>query len=139
MEYLTLTQDEMDMVYAENLRAREVEHFHYELNRQSYENLLNTAEMKALPEEWPDEIARMRKMGRDELAAAINDPVQLQLAMNLQLRDKLRHDMKTTMVEVARVEKYHSELKAKLPKQKAALDALLLKEKTAREAREAKV
>jgi len=42
MQYQQLTQDEMDDVIAENLYGREVEHFHYELNRKNYEEMLKT-------------------------------------------------------------------------------------------------
>lgn len=40
--YQQLTQDEMDDAIAENLYGREVEHFHYELNRRNYVEMLKT-------------------------------------------------------------------------------------------------
>ena len=53
--YLSLTQAERDDAIAQALHGREVEHFHYELNRLNYESMLG--KMVDLPDEWPAEVA----------------------------------------------------------------------------------
>jgi hypothetical protein len=130
--YITLTQDEIDLKIAQSIRAREEEHFHYELNRKNYEELLNSAEMKALPEKWPDELSKYQGISRDKAIEQIDDNATLATVQALQLRDQIKRLHKAESLEAARVEKYHSQLADKLPKAKAARDAALAKEKSLR-------
>lgn len=138
MEYKTLTQDEMNLRIAQALRGREEEYFHYKLNQQNYENLLATPAMQAIPATWPVELEGYKKLTRDEAIKVISDPAQLAAVQALQHRDRLKQGMIAEGLEASRVEQYHAQLLDKLPKTKALLDAVLLAEKTEREAAKAR-
>lgn len=125
MEYQILTQDERDLIVAEAIHSRELEHFHYDLNRQNYEVMLQDETILALPKEWPEDLIKHRTKTRDVVIAEIIDPDTRDLVLLLQQRDKLQHLKNCETVECVNVERIYKALVQQLPdeRKKAAFDA----------------
>ena len=123
MDYKYMSEEEQHDLIAQNLLAREREHFHYELNKQNYEDMLNDERLASLPEEWPTELLPYRSPKHpDEVARLVTDPEQYQLIVNLQWRDRVRLLLKTTLTEQAKTEATYAALEKRI-KDPTARDA----------------
>lgn len=132
MEYISLTQEERDMIIAREVHARELEHFQYSLNAARYDDML--VDMADIPDEWPDELKEHKKLATREdivkkLAAT---PEVCQAVLALQFRDRIRHLAMTEKYEMAKVERIHAKVLSALPKDEQERGILLNKVKTER-------
>lgn len=78
MEYLFLTQDEIDVELAAAIRSREMEYSNYELNKRNYENLLAKDDLSS---DYRDQLKKLlndtiREMKKVE---GIHESLKLQL------------------------------------------------------------
>lgn len=121
MDYIFLTDEEKHDRIAQAMLDREREHFAYELNRLNYEEILKT--FKDLPDEWPEEIAKFKGLGSEQLAQALHGD-DYDLAVQYQLRDRMRHLHKTTCCEQAKGCKVYDALLVQLPEGKNRDDAV---------------
>lgn len=115
LPYKFLTQAEQDDAVLAAIMQREREHFHYELNRANYEEILAGPVMTALPDNWPANLERFKGLTGEALAAALTDPTDYEVVSNLKLRDRLRLLLATTKTETATVEHVRVALDTVLP------------------------
>ncbi len=135
LKYDTITDDDEKLDLADQLHYREIEHQQYDRNADGFKALLDAMAPLNLPAEWPDELKQYRKMTRDQVIEAIEDEATEELVLNLLHRKQLRERWRAERHEAKRVEQYIEQIKAQLPKQKAAYDKVLLDAKTRRQAR----
>lgn len=115
--YFSLTQEERDQTIAQGVHGREVERHQYALNAYNYQQLLESEEMKSLPDQWPSEIQQFQFLSREQVAAITSQDQSLDadLIFKLQHRDRLRHLLMTELVELEKVENYHKQILLCLP------------------------
>lgn len=114
LKYRYMSQDEQDDVIARELISREREHHNYDLNRQTYEHILEGLEADNLPADWPAHLGKYRALSAEKLAAALS-PEDFRLAMALRYRDHVRVLLATNNAEMAKVEGTYLALEAQLP------------------------
>lgn len=112
MEFIALTQLERDVLVAQNIHAREMELFTYELNKQNYQHMLDS--MKDLPDEWPEELVQFKSLSAQQMTDNVNAE-QLEATSQLAYRDRLRHLLTTETIEQEKSRKVLEALKKQLP------------------------
>lgn len=123
MEYDLIPVAEQEETIANAIRERQREHFHYQLNKDNYTNILTQLDAMGLPEEWPENLAKFKTLGSTQLAAVLKG-ADFELANNLAYRDKVRSLISTETAEQIKCETAYKALCDKLPDKQAVVDAL---------------
>lgn len=90
-----VTQDEHDKNLAQAIEMREQEVYSYQTNINNYTAMLASC----IQDPWPQRLLPYRGMGRDQLAAAIADDDDLELASQLAFRDELKFRIRSEKME----------------------------------------
>ena len=90
-----VTQDEHDKNLAQAIEMREQEVYQYQTNINNYTAMLAAC----ITDPWPQRLIPYRGMGRDQLAQAIADDDDLDLASQLAFRDELRFRIRSEKME----------------------------------------
>ena len=90
-----VTQDEHDKNLAQAIEMREQEVYQYQTNINNYTAMLASC----IQDPWPQRLLPYRGMGRDQLAQAIADDDDLDLASQLAFRDELRFRIRSEKME----------------------------------------
>lgn len=90
-----VTQDEHDKNLAMAIEMREQEVYQYQTNINNYTAMLAAC----ITDPWPQRLLPYRGMGRDQLAQAIADDDDLDLASQLAFRDELRFRIRSEKME----------------------------------------
>lgn len=90
-----ITQLEHDRNLAQTIEMREQEVYQYQTNINNYTAMLASC----IQDAWPQRLIPYRGMGRDQLAAAIADDDDLDLASQLAFRDELRFRLRSEKME----------------------------------------
>jgi hypothetical protein len=90
-----VTQDEHDKNLAQAIEMREQEVYQYQTNINNYSAMLAAC----IQDPWPQRLLPYRGMGRDQLAQAIADDDDLDLASQLAFRDELRFRIRSEKIE----------------------------------------
>ena len=90
-----VTQDEHDKNLALAIEMREQEVYQYQTNINNYTAMLAAC----ITDPWPQRLIPYRGMGRDQLAQAIADDDDLDLASQLAFRDELRFRIRSEKME----------------------------------------
>ena len=130
--FVSLTQDERDLLAAEAIHVREIEAHCYGANVAQYEALLASAEIAALPAIWPAALAGFQGSSRDAVIASNLSAESRDLVLALQHRDRLRMLLACEKHELGKVEKYHDEAVKAIPSARLAAAILAARAKRAR-------
>lgn len=107
MEYQFLTQDERDDIIADAMHQREIEHFHYSHNANTYNEMLKT-----LPaDDWPADLVSFKGKKREQLVQEVPTD-KLSQTMDYAFRDQLTHLKNTELIEKAKIDKIYTALEA---------------------------
>ena len=90
-----VTQTEHDKNLAMSIDMRENEVYQYQTNINNYTAMLAAC----IQDAWPERLLPYRGMGRDQLAQAIADDDDLDLASQLAFRDELRFRIRSEKME----------------------------------------
>lgn len=90
-----VTQHEHDKNLALAIEMREQEVYQYQTNINNYTAMLAAC----ITDPWPQRLLPYRGMGRDQLAQAIADDDDLDLASQLAFRDELRFRIRSEKIE----------------------------------------
>ena len=90
-----VTQTEHDKNLAMSIEMRENEVYQYQTNINNYTAMLAAC----IQDAWPERLLPYRGMGRDQLAQAIADDDDLDLASQLAFRDELRFRIRSEKME----------------------------------------
>lgn len=90
-----ITQDEHDKNLAQAIEMREQEVYQYQTNINNYTAMLASC----IQDPWPQRLIPYRGMERDQLAQAIADDDDLDLASQLAFRDELRLRIRSEKIE----------------------------------------
>jgi hypothetical protein len=90
-----VTQDEHNKNLAQAIEMREQEVYQYQTNINNYTAMLAAC----ITDPWPQRLLPYRGMGRDQLAQAIADDDDLDLASQLAFRDELRLRIRSEKME----------------------------------------
>jgi len=90
-----ITQTEHDKNLALAIEMRENEVYQYQINVNNYSAMLAAC----IQDPWPERLLPYRGMGRDQLAQAIADDDDLDLASQLAFRDELRFRIRSEKME----------------------------------------
>jgi len=90
-----VTQSEHDKNLAMAIEMRENEVYQYQTNINNYTAMLAAC----IQDPWPQRLLPYRGMGRDQLAQAIADDDDLDLASQLAFRDELRFRIRSEKME----------------------------------------
>lgn len=90
-----VTQDEHDKNLAQAIEMREQEVYQYQTNINNYTAMLASC----IQDPWPQRLLPYRGMTRDQLAQAIADDDDLDLAGQLAFRDELRLRIRSEKME----------------------------------------
>lgn len=90
-----VTQEEHDKNLALAIEMREQEVYQYQTNINNYTAMLASC----IQDPWPQRLLPYRGMGRDQLAQAIADDDDLDLASQLAFRDELRFRIRSEKME----------------------------------------
>lgn len=90
-----VTQSEHDKNLAMAIEMRENEVYQYQTNINNYTAMLAAC----IQDPWPQRLLPYRGMGRDQLAQAIADDDDLDLASQLAFRDELRFRIRSEKIE----------------------------------------
>ena len=90
-----VSQDEHDKNLAQSIEMREQEVYQYQININNYTAMLAAC----IQDSWPQRLLPYRGMGRDQLAQAIADDDDLDLASQLAFRDELRFRIRSEKIE----------------------------------------
>lgn len=137
MEYLSLTQDERDLMQAQELHGFETQHFQFALQVER-----ETLVLEGLPKgEWPQTIAYLKGKKRDEIFTLAKSPEDAALAQQYAVRDHIQVRVAAASLEAGRVAGYHEKALAQLPvaRRAAALAAAKVKRDEEEAARLGKV
>lgn len=93
-----VTQDEHDKNLAQAIEMREQEVYQYQTNINNYTAMLAAC----ITDPWPQRLLPYRGMGRDQLAQAIADDDDLDLASQLAFRDELRFRIRSEKIECSK-------------------------------------
>jgi hypothetical protein len=93
-----VTQDEHDKNLALAIEMREQEVYQYQTNINNYTAMLAAC----ITDPWPQRLLPYRGMGRDQLAQAIADDDDLDLASQLAFRDELRFRIRSEKMECSK-------------------------------------
>lgn len=117
MKYESLTQDEIDILTAEHLHARELEHLSFANQVAHLEGLL--ADLPQGP--WPKHLDYLRKLAhRDKIVAAARTPEDRDEALRYFERDFHRVNCETARHECGKVERIHGQVLKALPAERRA-------------------
>lgn len=126
--YLSLTQDERDLMWAEEIHGFEIQYFQV---KESVER--QTQLIANLPKgEWPEKVLSLKGLSREKIAAKNLSAEETALAHIYWSRDKMRHDCCTADCEMKRVESFHAMCLIRVPESRRV--AAILAAKTKREA-----
>ncbi len=92
-----ITQDEHDKNLAQSIEMRENEVYQYQININNFESMI--ANLSGLPNQWPAHLVQYRGMSRDQMAAAIEDDDELEVAAGLSFRDELKMRIRSEKME----------------------------------------
>lgn len=107
MEYQFLTQDERDDIIAEAMKQREIEHFHYAHNANTYDAML-----AMLPAgDWPEDLAFLKNKNREQIVRE-SSPERLMEVIDYSFKDQLKHLKSTEILERDKVDKIYQALEA---------------------------
>lgn len=102
----TITEQDNSDTIAENIVHREREVYHYDLNIENYEALLQT-----LPtEDWPEHLVQYQGKTADQIPDEYDD-----ICNQLNYRDRVRRLLKTEKQELAKAEAVLNVLLEKIP------------------------
>ena len=90
-----VTQTEHDKNLAMSIEMRENEVYQYQANINNFTAMLATCTQ----EPWPQRLLPYKGMGRDQLAASIEDDDDLELASRLAFRDELKLRIRSEKME----------------------------------------
>ena len=90
-----VSQDEHDKNLAMAIEMREQEVYQYQTNINNYSAMLASC----ISDPWPQRLLPYRGMGRDQLAQAIADDDDLDLASQLAFRDELKFRIRSEKIE----------------------------------------
>jgi len=90
-----VTQTEHDRNLAQSIEMREQEVYQYQTNINNYSAMLAAC----IQDPWPQRLIPYRGMGRDQLAQAIADDDDLELASQLAFRDELKFRIRSEKME----------------------------------------
>ena len=93
-----VTQSEHDKNLAMAIEMRENEVYQYQTNINNYTAMLAAC----IQDPWPQRLLPYRGMGRDQLAQAIADDDDLDLASQLAFRDELRFRIRSEKMECSK-------------------------------------
>lgn len=111
LTYLSLKEDETDLMWADELHGFEVSHF--QLNEAVERQALLIAD---LPKgEWPESIMYLKGKSREQVASLAKSVEDSTLAMDYWSRDKMVHDHCTACCERKRVESFHAKALSRVP------------------------
>ena len=117
IEYQTLSADQRDLLLAEAIHGHEMQHYQFDMQVK-----METEILAALPEgDWPQEIARFRGLGRDEIIRRATTPEEMALAQQYAHRDHIRGRLSGAVVERQRVEAFHASVLSQLPVERRAV------------------
>lgn len=92
-----VTQDEHDKNLAQSIDMRENEVYQYQININNFESMI--ANMSGLPTQWPAHLVQYRGMTRDQMAVAIENDDDLEIASGLAFRDELKARIRSEKME----------------------------------------
>ena len=92
-----VTQDEHDKNLAQSIDMRENEVYQYQININNFESMI--ANMSGLPTQWPAHLVQYRGMSRDQMAVAIENDDDLEIASGLAFRDELKARIRSEKME----------------------------------------
>ena len=116
LEYQTLPEDERDRLLAEAIYGHEMQHYQYDMQVKMESEIL-----AGLPTgDWPQGIAHLKGLGRDEIIRRATNPEDMALAQQYAHRDHIRGRMSGAVVERQRVEAFHASVLAQLPEERRA-------------------
>lgn len=90
-----VTQSEHDRNLAQSIEMREQEVYQYQTNINNYTAMLASC----IQDPWPQHLMQYRGLGRDQLAATIEDDDDLELASQLAFRDELKFRIRSEKME----------------------------------------
>ena len=93
-----ITQTEHDKNLALAIEMREQEVYQYQTNINNYSAMLAAC----IQDPWPERLLPYRGMGRDQLAQAIADDDDLDIASQLAFRDELRFRIRSEKMECSK-------------------------------------
>jgi hypothetical protein len=93
-----ITQEEHERNLAMAIEMRETEVYQYQTNINNYSDMLAAC----ITDPWPARLLAYRGMGRDQLAASIENDDDLELASKLAFRDELRFRIRSEKMECAK-------------------------------------
>jgi hypothetical protein len=92
-----ITQDEHDKNLAQSIEMREQEVYQYQVNINNFESMITA--LGDLPTQWPAHLVQYRGMTRDQMAVAIEDDDELDVASGLSFRDELKARIRSEKME----------------------------------------
>jgi len=111
MDYVALTEEERDLMLAEELHSQERQHFAWAIQAEREAQVL-----AELPEgDWPARLNYLRGKGRDDIARLAKTPEDFAEAQAFALRDFVSVRQKTAALERDRMEGFHAKALAQLP------------------------
>lgn len=116
-ERLFTTETSQDDAIADALASREREIDDYELNIAGYMRQLASADLKALPADWPAHLLQYKGQRSDFLANNLSGD-NLKLAADLAHRDHVRMLLETTKIECRKSQVSYDALRDHLPPQR---------------------
>lgn len=115
VEFITLTQDDLDKKIAEGINSRETELNSYYYELQSHQNAIDALGDIA----WDDTTMKYRGLDRDVFVAmAIADgcdSTKIQAISDLLALDYHKHNLEVVKIEIAKSERHYNNLLAALP------------------------
>lgn len=90
-----VTQAEHDRNLAQSIEMREQEVYQYQTNINNYTAMLASC----IQDLWPQHLLQYRGLGRDQLAVAIENDDDLELASQLAFRDELKFRIRSEKME----------------------------------------
>lgn len=90
-----VTQEDHDKNLAQSIEMREQEVYQYQTNINNYSAMLAAC----IQDPWPQHLMQYRGLGRDQLAAAIEDDDDVELASQLAFRDELKFRIRSEKME----------------------------------------
>jgi hypothetical protein len=92
-----ITQDEHDKNLAQSIEMREQEVYQYQVNINNFESMITA--LGDLPTQWPAHLVQYRGLTRDQMAVAIEDDDELDVASGLAFRDELKARIRSEKME----------------------------------------
>lgn len=92
-----ITQEDHDKNLAQSIEMRENEVYQYQININNFESMI--AALGNLPAQWPAHLVQYRGLTRDQMATAIEDDDELEIASGLAFRDELKARVRSERME----------------------------------------